>query len=58
MEFSKDMLKTAGVAITPGLDFDSERGNTTIRFSYARSTDEIKDGIERILKFMIERGYK
>ena len=56
--FSKDMLKTAGVAITPGLDFDSERGNTTIRFSYARSTDEIKDGIERILKFMIERGYK
>ncbi len=56
--FSKDMLKTAGVAITPGLDFDSERGNTTIRFSYARSTDEIKDGIERIIKFMIERGYK
>ena len=58
LEFSKDMLKTVGVAITPGLDFDSERGNATIRFSYARSTDEIKDGIERIVNFMIERGYK
>ena len=37
---------------------NSERGNATIRFSYARSTDEIKDGIKRIIKFMIERGYK
>ncbi len=57
LEFSEDMLKTVGVAVTPGLDFDSERGNTTIRFSYARSTKEIKEGIERILKFMGKRGY-
>ena len=56
LEFSKDMLKTVGVAVTPGLDFDSERGNTTVRFSYARSTNEIKEGIKRISKFMEKRG--
>jgi aspartate/methionine/tyrosine aminotransferase len=46
------MLEKAGVAITPGLDFDSKRGKQTIRFSYARTTDEIKEGIKRIIEFM------
>ena len=46
------MLEKAGVAITPGLDFDSTRGKQTIRFSYACTTDEIKEGIKRIVKFM------
>ncbi len=57
LNFSKDMLKTVGVAITPGLDFDPERGHTTVRFSYARSTGEIKEGIKRIGEFMAKRGY-
>ena len=53
--FVKVCLK-GGVAITPGLDFDSTRGKQTIRFSYARTTDEIKEGIKRIIEFM--DGYK
>ena len=57
LEFSNDMLETVGVAVTPGLDFDSERGRNTVRFSYARSTKEIKEGIERISQFMKKRGY-
>ena len=52
LTFSKEMLKKAGVAITPGLDFDSQRGNKTIRFSYARTTDEVKEGIRRIIEYM------
>jgi len=52
LKFCKDVLDQAGVAITPGLDFDQKRGNSTIRFSYARSTDDIKEGSERIKKFM------
>jgi len=52
LSFCKNMLKKAGVAITPGLDFDSERGKQTIRFSYARTTNEIKEGIKRIIEFM------
>ena len=51
-ETCKEMLKEAGVAITPGLDFDSQRGKQTIRFSYARTTNEIKEGIKRITEFM------
>ena len=52
LKFCKDVLEQAGVAITPGLDFDQKRGNSTIRFSYARSTEDIIEGIRRIKKFM------
>ncbi len=52
LDFCKSMLKKGGVAITPGLDFDRTRGKQTIRFSYARTTDEIKEGIKRIIEFM------
>ena len=52
LKFCKDVLEKAGVAITPGLDFDQKRGNSTIRFSYARSTEDIKEGAKRIKKFM------
>ena len=52
LDFCKSMLEKGGVAITPGLDFDSARGKQTIRFSYARTTDEIKEGIKRIIEFM------
>tara|TARA_Y100001970_G_C14151681_1_gene813068 strand:+ start:111 stop:1250 length:1140 start_codon:yes stop_codon:yes gene_type:complete len=52
LEFTKQILDKAGVAITPGLDFDQKRGNTTIRFSYARSTEDIIEGTKRLKKFM------
>ena len=50
------MLKEAGVAITPGLDFDIKRGHTKVRFSYARSTLEITEGLRRIDQFMKSLG--
>jgi hypothetical protein len=33
--FAKAMLKDIGVAVTPGIDFDPERGRSYLRFSYA-----------------------
>ena len=42
------ILKEAGVALTPGNDFDNARGHKTIRFSFARSSCEIKEGISRL----------
>jgi len=42
----------AGVAVTPGLDFDPVRGAQTMRFSYARSTEEIVEGLARLKVFM------
>ena len=57
LSFCDDVLEEVGVAMTPGVDFDPERGNTTIRISYARSTDEISEGINRLGNFMKKRGY-
>ncbi|NCW07793.1 MAG: aminotransferase class I/II-fold pyridoxal phosphate-dependent enzyme [Rhodobacterales bacterium] len=57
LSFCDDVLEEVGVAITPGVDFDPVRGNTTIRISYARSTDEISEGINRLGNFMKKRGY-
>ncbi|NNK78660.1 MAG: aminotransferase class I/II-fold pyridoxal phosphate-dependent enzyme [Litoreibacter sp.] len=43
-----DILEKAGVAVTPGLDFDPVRGHKTLRFSYARSTQDIREGLDRL----------
>ena len=58
LNFCKEVLDKVGVAITPGLDFDQKRGNSTIRFSYARSTEDIIEGANRIKKFMKEEYLK
>ena len=54
--FAAEILDKAGVAVTPGLDFDPRRGRTTLRFSYARSTADIEEGLRRIKGFMATRG--
>ena len=51
-----DILDKAGVAVTPGLDFDPARGGTTLRFSYARATTDIAEGLDRLTRYMAERG--
>ncbi|MDG2403843.1 MAG: aminotransferase class I/II-fold pyridoxal phosphate-dependent enzyme [Paracoccaceae bacterium] len=52
LAFSREILDGAGVAVTPGLDFDPERGHKTVRFSYARSTADIREGLRRLQDFM------
>jgi len=54
--FAAEILEKAGVAVTPGLDFDPVRGHTTLRFSYARATADIEEGLARLARFMAERG--
>ena len=54
--FAAEILDKAGVAVTPGLDFDPVRGATTLRFSYARSTADIEEGLARLAEFMAQRG--
>ena len=53
--FAEEILEKAGVAVTPGLDFDPVRGHTTLRFSYARSTEDIAEGLERLKAFIASR---
>tara|TARA_Y100000748_G_C15483694_1_gene483908 strand:+ start:16 stop:1167 length:1152 start_codon:yes stop_codon:yes gene_type:complete len=56
-KFARDILDEAGIAITPGFDFDTERGNETIRFSYAGTTDDMKEGLSRLYKFMKSKDF-
>lgn len=53
--FAAEILEKAGVAVTPGLDFDPARGHQTLRFSYARSSEDIAEGLERLKRFMQSR---
>ena len=53
--FASEILDKAGVAVTPGLDFDPARGGGTLRFSYARSTEDIEEGLARLKRFMEAR---
>lgn len=53
--FAAEILATAGVAVTPGLDFDPGRGATTLRFSYAGATEDIREGLARLAAFMAGR---
>jgi len=57
LEFANRVLKEAKVAITPGLDFDPKRGNSSIRFSYARSTEDIIKGLDKLNIFMKNNKY-
>jgi len=54
--FAAEILEKAGVAVTPGLDFDPKRGHGTIRFSYARATEDIREGLRRLAEFMAARS--
>ncbi len=51
-EFANQMLEQAGVAATPGLDFDPIHGRSFIRFSYARSLDEMREAVDRIAHWL------
>ncbi len=51
-EFAKQMLEQANVAATPGLDFDPVHGRSFIRFSYARSPDEMREAVDRIAHWL------
>jgi aspartate/methionine/tyrosine aminotransferase len=48
MEFCRNVLEGAGVAITPGLDFDEGRGSRTVRLSFAGSLAECEEAVSRI----------
>lgn len=51
-EFAKQMLEQAGVAATPGLDFDPVHGSSFIRLSYARSPAEMREAVDRIAHWL------
>jgi aspartate/methionine/tyrosine aminotransferase len=51
-DFAKKMLEEARVAATPGVDFDPFHGRNFIRFSYARSADDMREAVKRIARWL------
>ncbi|MCG2666049.1 pyridoxal phosphate-dependent aminotransferase [Bradyrhizobium sp. GCM10023182] len=51
-DFAKQMLEKAHVAATPGVDFDPVHGRSFIRFSYARSRQEMQEAVDRIAHWL------
>jgi aspartate/methionine/tyrosine aminotransferase len=55
LAFAGEILETAGVAVTPGLDFDPARGGRHLRFSYSGATEDVIEGLARLEAFMAAR---
>ena len=51
LTLSRRILEEAGVAVTPGLDFDPEAGGDWLRLSYAGPTTAIAEGAARLARF-------
>jgi len=47
-DFAKRMLEEAGVAATPGIDFDPIDGKHFVRFCYAGSSADMREAVSRI----------
>ncbi len=52
-ELAFDILKKAHVGVTPGIDF-GPGGEGYLRFSYANSLDNIKEGLDRLENYLAE----
>src|SRR5258708_38865878 len=48
LDFARRMLEEAGVAATPGADFDPVHGRRFIRFCYAGATADVAEAVERL----------
>ena len=50
-ELAFELLEKAGVGVSPGIDF-GRNAEGYLRFSYANSLDNIKEGLDRIEHFL------
>ncbi|MBM3609085.1 MAG: aminotransferase class I/II-fold pyridoxal phosphate-dependent enzyme [Alphaproteobacteria bacterium] len=52
MDFCKRLLSEAGVATTPGADFDREQGAHAMRLSFAGASTDVGEGISRLARWL------
>jgi aspartate/methionine/tyrosine aminotransferase len=50
--FARDLLETAGVAITPGADFGANAAERHVRFAYTNAIPGLAEGVKRIGTFL------
>lgn len=52
LSFCERLLEDAGVALTPGIDFDRVNGQGFVRLSYAGNRESIEAALERMGRFL------
>ena len=52
LSFCSKLLAETGVAIAPGIDFDTQRGGSFVRLSFAGPTSDIDEALRRIGEFV------
>jgi aspartate/methionine/tyrosine aminotransferase len=52
LEFCARALEQAGVALTPGVDFDAARGKSWVRLAYPCAETDAREGVERLAHFL------
>lgn len=55
LEFCAKLLADTGVAIAPGIDFDTTRGSSFVRLSFAGPTGGLEEGLRRIGRWVVGR---
>ena len=53
--FSEELLREIHIAVTPGIDFGSHGTNHYLRFSYTRSIEHMREGVERLVGYLARR---
>ncbi len=51
-DYCRRMLLETGIAATPGIDFDPERGRRTLRFSFAGATADMAEAADRLKRWV------
>jgi len=52
-ELAGRLLEEAGVAITPGIDFGTNRPEQHVRFAYTTSLDKLREGVRRLTEYLV-----
>ena len=50
--FCQQLLHSAGVAVTPGIDFGAHQANRYIRIAYSANLERLQEAIDRIAQFI------
>ena len=54
--FSEELLREIHIAVTPGIDFGSHGTEHYLRFSYTRSIEHMREGVERLVTYLASRS--
>ncbi|MGV9412795.1 pyridoxal phosphate-dependent aminotransferase [Nocardia sp. NPDC003693] len=52
MRWCTEVLDATGVALAPGIDFDTVNGSHTVRFSFAGASADIEEALDRLERYL------